>query len=115
MWTYDEMKRASETVLHKGVYKVYYNKGQIMVKKGNIMANYVFWPDGAKTWQTGLKRGCKPLELSGQSVWCKTKEDIPKAIEILTERHMKYIKEVEERTQRMKDQFIEVVGYDYEV
>lgn len=94
----------------RNVYEVYTHRGEIIVRKGDLQYNGVFWPEGAKTWHTGFKYGLpKPLTLYGRKVFCMHEEDIPKAIEILTNRIAEYQKEVRQRNEKTEQQYTRVV------
>ena len=99
-------------IAYKGVYEVYTHRGEIIVRKGNLKYNKVFEPEGMQTWHTGFHSAVgfpKPLTLYGRKVWCETEEDIPKAIEILTDRIEEYHREVQERTKKESGQYTKVV------
>jgi len=108
----DVRERFSNAVRYRDVYEVYTHRGEIIVRKGDIQYNGVFLPEGLNTWHCGFHSAPgfpKPLTLYGRKVWCMTKEDIPKAIEILTNRISEYNKEVQERSEKNAQQYTKVV------
>ena len=87
------MYQSKIPIAYKGVYEVYTHRGQIIVRKGDLLSSGVFCPEGLNTWHCGFHSANgfpKSLTLYGRKVWCEKKEDIPKAIEILTNRIAAY-------------------------
>ena len=97
-------------IAYEGVYEVYTHRGEIVIRHGDLLNNGVFCPYGMTTWHTGFKHGFpKPLTLYGRKVWCKTEDDIPKAVEILMNRIKEYEAESEARAHKIEAQMVRVV------
>ena len=98
-------------IAYENVYEVYTHRGEIIVRKGDLGYNGNFYPEGLNIWHCGFReRGIpKPLTLYGRKVWCKTEEDIPKAVEILMARIEAYENETRQRAEKVKQQATRVV------
>lgn len=106
------MYQSKIPVAFTGVYETYTHRGEIIVRKGNLLYNGVFCPENMNTWHCGFHSEYglpKPLTLYGRKVWCEKEEDIPKAIEILTNRIAEYQKEVRQRNKKTEQQYTRVV------
>ena len=107
----EQMIILSEKDRYTDVFLVYYCKGNILVKKGNMKMNGCFIAHGETYRHCGLSQGnhiAKPLELCCGKVWCHKEEDVPKAINIIMERRQQYIEETKERAAKAAGQFVGV-------
>lgn len=72
---------------------VYYHKGEIKVKKGNLGKN--FYPQNENIWHTGIPTRSMEVSSKGK-VLCWREEDIPKAKQMILEHYLQKIDEVGE-------------------
>ena len=78
---------------------VYYYKGEIKVKKGNVRIGHTFYPVEENIWHCGIPD--KYMEVSSKGkVLVRQKEDIPKAIQMIFEHYLKKIDQVSMATIR---------------
>lgn len=74
---------------------VYYFKGEIKVKKGNVRLGHTFYPEGERIWHCGIPS--KPMVCTSKGkvlVW--NEEDIPKAKEMIYQHYLKKVDEVKD-------------------
>lgn len=108
-------------ILYKDVYHVYNHRGNVIVAKGNIVMNeynsIVFMKEnGGLNYNHSYALMNKhhklidPLTLNKNShVWCQTEEDVEKAIELIMNRKLEYIKELEEAANKVKNRYVKVI------
>ena len=97
-------------VAYKDVYEVYTHRGEIIIRRGDLLCNGVFCPEGLNTWHTGFKHGFpKPLTLYGRKVWCRSEDEIPQAVELLMNRAKQYENEVQAQANKVGNQMFKVV------
>lgn len=84
------------------VYRVYWYKGEVVVRKGKIGAGRNFVPDdNPKTYLT--QNPTVPMKIEHGKVYCCDVEDIPKAIEMVKRHHDFYLEEAQDRLNRSKN------------
>lgn len=107
-------------VLYKNVYHVYNYRGNIIVAKGNIVIKETGWivfmkengnPDYDYSYAVADRHNnlIEPLTLNKSHVWCQTEEDVDKAIELVMNRRLEYIRKLEEAANKVKDQHVKVI------
>ena len=86
------------------VYKVYMEKGEVIVRKGKIHpcnANLFVPDDKPNTYHT--KNPTRPMEIESGRVYVCDEKDIPKAIEMVKRHHELYLETAEDRLKRSKE------------
>lgn len=90
------MNRWYEKYTHERLptgYLVYYYKGDIKVKRGNVCLGGNFYPENEDIWHTHIP--IRPMQVSSKGrVVCWRAEDIPKAKRMIYEHYLGKIDEV---------------------
>lgn len=98
--TNEQIKHALDN-LFEGAFLVYYYKGEIKIREGNIKVNRIFEPyDNPNRYHTKLDDF--PMRLRYGKVWCRKAEEVPKAVEMVKQARQNYLSEVNRRYEMLK-------------
>lgn len=108
------------TILYKDAYLVYSRQGNIYVRKGDVIkrlatSSFPFkLKDGSYSYSITIRHRelIKPLTVYKGHTWCKSKEDIPKAIEVIHNYKLKLIKDLEKRLNKLKSESNKIIWID---
>lgn len=73
---------------------VYYYRGEIKVRKGNVRLGHTFYPEDTDTWQCGIPERSMEVTSKGKVlVW--NEEDIPKAKQMIFDHYLNKVDQVQ--------------------